>query len=122
MAPETVLTAFHTMWDHFPEPVMLLHRNRTILATNALGRGFGIAVGTRCHQMNPEAGRDHCRDCKANEALKTGRAVTVKSEKGGFPVTAFWVPVEGQPDLYIHFGIGMKALKEASAGAPAREG
>jgi len=23
------------------------------------------------------------------------------------------VLVEGQPDLYIHFGIGMKALKEA---------
>ncbi len=117
MSPENALSAFHSMWDLFPEPVMLLHRNRTILATNDLGRRFGIPVGGRCHQLNPDAGDLHCRQCRANEALRTGQAVTSPSEKNGMPLTAFWIPVQGEADLYIHFGIRTKALREAMTSA-----
>jgi hypothetical protein len=117
LLPETVLSAFHAMWDLFPEPVMLVHKNRTILATNTLGRDFGIPLGSRCHQLNPEAGDHHCRQCRANEALKTGQATTAQTEKNGVPLTAFWIPVQGETDLYIHFGLGTLALYEAAAQA-----
>lgn len=103
------------MWDLFPEPVMLVHKNRTILATNALGQDFGIPLGSRCHELNPEAGDHPCRQCLANEALRTGQATITQTEKDGVPLTAFWVPVQGQADLYIHFGIGTLARYEAKA-------
>ena len=115
MVPDHVLSAFNMMWDLFPEPVMLLHRNRAILATNSLARGMGVPLGIKCHQLNPEAGGDHCQACKANAALNSGKAVVETSEQAGRPIQGYWVPVQGHEDLYLHFGIGMREAAEAAA-------
>jgi len=40
--------------------------------------------------------------------------VVTAPQEGAAPVTGYWVPVQGSPDLDIHFGIGMRALQETA--------
>ena len=105
VTPET-LDAFQQMWGRFPEPVMLVHKSRTILAVNELAKKLGIASGIKCFSRNKEEPgiTDHCRRCQADVALRTGEAVMDKEIVEG--VELFWVPLKGVPDVYLHFGIG----------------
>lgn len=64
-----LIKAFEMMWGSFPEPVMLIHRSRTILATNAVCQQLGAVPGTKCNAVQPEK---HA-GCKANQALDTNR-------------------------------------------------
>lgn len=42
---------FHLFWDNFPFPVMLVHRNRTILDRNKAAEAVGLTTGTRCGEF-----------------------------------------------------------------------
>ncbi len=75
MVEDRILEAFQTMWGPFPEPVMLIHKDRTILASNDLARTMGVPTGAKCFSLNPEAVTTPCRKCKANLALRTHRTV-----------------------------------------------
>ncbi len=107
MVDQNVIEAFHSMWGTFPEPVMLVQKNRNVLAVNDLAKKIGIPTEIKCFSLNPETGgADHCKQCKANEAMRTGEAVVLKSPMNGAEVIGYWVPVKGVSDVYVHFGIG----------------
>jgi len=112
-----ILDAFQTMWGPFPEPVMLVHRDRTVLAVNDLARGIGIPTGIKCHSLNPAGAPDgHCQRCKANLALRTGETVCSEEEMGGKSIRGYWMPLKEAADVYVHFGIGTaEAMARAQA-------
>lgn len=117
-----VINAFQLMWGPFPEPVMLIHKSRTILAVNDYARHMGIPVGAKCYGLNPEVGPadDHCGRCKANLALKTGETVCTEEEMGGRRVIGYWMPLKEVDDVYVHFGIGTaEAMAAARTGGAA---
>jgi len=116
MIEPRILDAFQTMWGPFPEPVMLIQKDRTILAVNDLGRQFGIPAGVKCHSLNKDHGPDgSCRRCKANLALRTGETVCTEELYGETKVIGYWMPLAEAPEIYVHFGIGTaKAMAQAS--------
>ncbi|WP_319582240.1 hypothetical protein [uncultured Pseudodesulfovibrio sp.] len=101
---QSVLDAFDTMWGLYPEPVMLIHACRDVLAVNRRAEELGIGSGIKCHSLYPR--EKTCPGCLANRMLKSGEA----ERKGAlFPQTgrfldSYWVPVKGVSDVYIHFG------------------
>jgi len=100
---QKILDAFHSMWGSFPEPVTLVHKSREVLAVNKACAGIRT-VGTKCStQGGPEAHRG----CKANKALASGQATYSKQDVNGKPVIAYWLPVENEPDIFVHFGVGI---------------
>lgn len=116
MVEQQILDAFQMMWGPFPEPVMLVHKNRTVLAVNELARSAGVPIGIKCFSLNPAIGDDdHCKECKANSALKSGNAVRSQALVAGKQVIAYWIPLKETPDIYIHFGI--ETAKSMAAGA-----
>lgn len=111
---EQLIKSFELMWGKFPEPVMLIHRSRTILSVNECCKMYGGVTGVKCNAVNPEK---HI-GCKANEALDSNETRRADTKIGEIQVTSFWVPVSGVPDYFIHFGLGgldaIKALQAAS--------
>jgi hypothetical protein len=99
-----VLDSFHMMWDMFPGPVMLIHASRTILAVNQVAAGLGISAGITCHSLS--ASDAPCKGCLAAKALRQGAGIrnTAWSQKSRKFMDAFWSPVAGEKDLYVHFG------------------
>ncbi|HVJ06617.1 MAG TPA: hypothetical protein VM578_13165 [Candidatus Saccharimonadales bacterium] len=118
MVEQRILDSFQTMWGPFPEPVMLVHKSRTILAVNDLARTIGIPAGVKCFSLNPEVGvgENHCGRCKANLALKTGETVTTREAMGDKTVLGYWMPLAEAPDVYVHFGIGTAEIMAAAKG------
>ncbi len=106
MDNERILDAFEQMWGPFPEPVMLIHKDRTILAVNTLARTAGCSTGVKCFSLNPEAVTSTCKDCKANLALRERRTVCIDTVQNGNRIIGYWMPLTEAPDLYVHFGVG----------------
>ncbi len=93
---------FHLFWDNYPSPVMLVYKDRTILDRNKVAEAVGCVPGTRCIDSGkPE---DH-RQCLANQALEesVGKRLVAYSEQLGMVVDGYWVPLAGEPDIYLHF-------------------
>ncbi len=108
MVAQQVIDAFHMMWGPFPEPVMLVHKSRKILAVNDAGRAAGIPVGVTCSSLNPENETDgHCRQCRALEALRSREPRTSPAVTGGRPMKGYWLPLRDAPDIYVHFGVSI---------------
>lgn len=103
MVDATVIDAFQLMWGNFPEPVMLVHQNRAILAVNEACSKFGGEVGIKCSSIG--APENH-KGCLANQALASRQATYSKNQANGKPVIAFWIPIADHPDILVHFGIG----------------
>ena len=106
MVEQSILDSFHTMWGAFPEPVMLIHKSRTILAVNDIARAIGIAAGIKCFSLNPETGDHYCDRCEANLAVETCKTVCSEISIDGKRIIGYWMPLKEAPDVYVHFGIG----------------
>jgi hypothetical protein len=106
MVDQKILDAFQTMWGPFPEPVMLVHKSRTILALNDFARNIGVQVGIKCFSLNPEAGNSCCKQCKANLALREQRTICTEESQNGHRVIGYWMPLKEEKDVYVHFGVG----------------
>lgn len=93
---------FHVFWDNFPFPVMLVYKDRTIIDRNKAGEDMGCVPGTRCSDSGKK--EDH-RGCLANQALQeqTAKRVVAYAENLGMVVDGYWVPLAGEPDIYLHF-------------------
>lgn len=102
--PDGVIDAFHLMWGHFPEPVTLVHKSREVVAVNrCIAEKGKLLPGMICAQTgNPEMHKG----CRGNRALATGRAAYSFNTFGGKDIIGFWVPLDGCPDYFVHFGIG----------------
>ena len=106
MVDQGVVDAFQLMWGPFPEPVLLVHESRTILAVNDSARAGGVPVGVKCSSLNPETkGDSHCKQCRAFEALRSGEAMSRSSVVGGRLMKGYWMPLKGVEGVYVHFGI-----------------
>ncbi len=116
MVEANVINAFNMMWDPFPEPVMLVHKSRTILAVNAAAQAAGVPVGVKCSSLNPENKTDgHCRQCRALEALRSNSALEKFTVASGRHVKGYWLPLKDVSDVYIHFGVTLNDAIEAAA-------
>ncbi len=105
MTEQKMLDAFQMMWGPFPEPVLLVHKNRTILAVNDLARSVGIPVETKCFSLNPEARGAACKHCKANLALWERCTICIEETQNGRRIIGYWMPLKDE-DIYVHFGVG----------------
>lgn len=101
---EEIRRNFHLFWDNFPAPVMLVHKDRTIIEANKAGQEVGCPVGTRCIDLGE---KKHHAGCRANKALqeKTGVHEVCFVEHLGQVVDGYWVPLADASDLYVHFAI-----------------
>jgi hypothetical protein len=108
-----LVEAFQLMWGNFPDPMMLVHRDRTILAANS---AWPAAVtGTKCFSNNPDPNNvdnNACKACQANKALKLGAAVVCDGDVGGGKrVRGYWIPLKGSSEVFLH---GYASLDSAS--------
>lgn len=119
MTDQNTLDAFQTMWGMFPEPVLLVQKDRTILAVNRLAAQLGVQAGIRCFTLNPAHDpQSVCQRCRANQALQSQQAVCESTPDG---IRGYWIPVENQSDLYIHFGIGTAEAFAQAQATPSQE-
>lgn len=105
MNEEQVIQAFHAMWDNFPEPVTLIKKNRDIYAVNTKAASFGLKGGAvmKCSQVgSPE---QH-KGCRCNEAADEKKAVYVQYQTAFGKSFGYWIPVAGNEEFIIHFGVG----------------
>lgn len=104
MIKNETLNAFNAMWGQHPSPVLMLRTNRDIVAVNEAGKLLGIPEGIKCFQL---AGQSSiCDKCKGNAAIKENkgkRAAAWQSKRNMF-VDTYWIPVQGETGLFIHFG------------------
>jgi hypothetical protein len=105
---EKLIEAFHLMFDHFPEGAQLTHKSKRIMALNPACKAAGKEVGMVCARHGPPEAH---RGCLANKAMKSQKTTWVTRPKtipdGQEPV-AFWLPVAGYPDFFIHFAVGYR--------------
>lgn len=99
---DEVFKSFHLFYDNFPFPVMLIHKDRTILAVNTTAEQEGLSTGVRCMDTGK---REHHEGCLANQALaeQTAKRLVGYFEPREAVLDAYWVPLAGSDDLYLHF-------------------
>ena len=95
--------AFHKMWDAFPHLVLLLERDRTIVASNRVAKQRGAVPGLKCYEW---AGAEAIHPtCKGNVALNQQDAQRNVANYQGRVLDSYWLPVGGSPDLMLHFSV-----------------
>lgn len=106
---ESVFEAFHLMWGNFPAEVTLVRKNREVVAVNkALQASGRIKPGMFCSR---EGSPDDHKNCKANKALEACRPEHIYFMAGENPAVAFWVPLAGSNDLFVHFLVDTGSFK-----------
>jgi|GEM_PF-2339873 len=117
--------SFDLMWETFPDKVLLLNRDRTVVRANRAGRAAGAGPGRRCFEL---AGREKvCPHCRAEEALSKGQAVAWSGPSRGRYFCAYWIPLTRPAGWYVHFAVNISPfvrpeLLAASPEEPGREG
>nr|NJM03946.1 hypothetical protein [Desulfobacula sp.] len=103
--PEHVIESFHLMWGMFPENVMLVHKSRQVMAINKAAEAMAfIKPGMSCAQIGPP--QSH-KGCLADKALSSGEAKFVHIPLPDGEAVGFWVPLEGYPEFFLHFNVGL---------------
>jgi len=105
MIDQKVIEAFHMMWDSFPAPVRLIHKNKTVLAVNEVAQNMGMKTEVPCFAIGtPEAHKG----CKANEAISSSKAQILNADSQRIK---YWLPVKDCPDVYVHYTITIDPAK-----------
>jgi hypothetical protein len=103
MIDSKVVEAFQLMWGRFPDPAMLVRKNREIIAVNEACRKAGRGEGTNCASYGtPESHQG----CLANQALANQQPAFRKKSRGEKEIIAYWLPLAGYPEVFVHFVIG----------------
>ncbi len=104
--PQEVLNAFHLMWGNFPEGVSLVHKSKQVMAVNKAMEKMGVVrPGMNCAKVgSPEVHKG----CLANKALASGEAAFVPLPLPGRDAVSFWIPLDGYPDFFLHFSVGLR--------------
>lgn len=99
-----VLRAFEMMWGLHPSPVLLIHKSREVLAVNQAATSLGVAAGIRCYSLYPSD--KPCPGCLANKALNQCKGIreTAYAPSRKLFIDGFWIPVIGEPEVYVHYG------------------
>ena len=96
-----VLKAFHLMWDAFPSQALLVTRDRTVVACNQAATKRGFQPGMKCFQLSADRIHKHCL---ANPALEegAGQQTVVYSPVTKKVNNSIWLPLAGEPNLFVH--------------------
>ena len=103
MLDQSIVDAFYAMWDTFPDPAIVIGRDKVIVAANAAARKTGRIEGTVCATVPPPEGHS---GCKAMEALRSGQSAWLKKKGKHGDVIAYWLPIKGHPEYLLHFSLG----------------
>jgi hypothetical protein len=102
-----LIETFHLMFDHFPECVQLAHKSFLVIAVNSVASIIGRDVGMICAKHgSPEAHKGCTAQKTVREHKATWKAIPA-TEAGKLGTVAFWLPIDGYPDFYLHFGVGV---------------
>ncbi len=93
---------FHLFTDNFPFPVMLIHKDRTILEVNKTAEDQGYPTGVRCVEMGK---KKYHKVCLANQALteQSAKRLVAYFDFRGAVLDTYWIPLAGSDDLFLHF-------------------
>lgn len=98
---QQLISAFHLMWDNFPEPVCMTHKSFEVVAVNPACKLINREPGMICiKQGSPEAHKG----CLAQKALKEQKTEYVRKESNGVETLTYWLTIDGYPDYFIHLG------------------
>lgn len=103
MTSEEIIQAFHSMWDNFPEAVMITQKSREIIAVNKKAAEFGLAPGIKCSSVGKP---ENHKGCQCNAACDTGEPVFCTYEGNFGKAYGYWIPIPEKPEWIIHFGVG----------------
>ena len=117
---QKVIEAFHLMYDHFPEPATLVHKSRQVMAANPACKLIGREPGMICAKQGSSEAH---QGCLAGEVIKSQKArfrrIAIRTPEK-IDITAFWLPIDGYPDFYIHFAVSaMPQSGQCAAGTKA---
>ncbi len=112
------------LMDSLPYPAMLIRKDRKIIMANKVATELGVEVGSYCwdtfgkQASISDEDKDYykknstvplkgikCSFCRADEALKSQRAINVKIPAGEVNYDTFWVPLTD--DVYLHYAIAL---------------
>ena len=103
MTDSEIISAFHAMWDNFPEPVTITQRSREMIAVNKAAEKAGLKPGIKCSSIGrPE---DH-KGCLCNKAIDTRQTIAVTYEGPYGKAYGYWMPIPERPEWIIHFSVG----------------
>lgn len=99
---DEILSNFHLFYDNFPAPVILVHKDRTILAMNKTAETAGYQIGIRCVDMGK---KEHHKACLANKALSEQAATRLVAyfDFAGAVLDSYWIPLAGNNELFVHY-------------------
>ena len=118
--------------DSIPHPALLVSRSRKIKALNRVAREMGAKEGDRCwygmfrlETIPPEQRsrfstcatpfpETKCRFCRADEAFRTGEAVSAEVSAIGKIWVVWWVPIDS--DTYLHYGLDITERRQFENG------
>lgn len=110
MEQQKIIESFHMMWDNFPEPVLLIQKNRQIYAVNQKAAGFGLNTQMRCIDNGT---LEQHKGCLCNRAADEKRTVCVTYDaSNGSKAYGYWMPVAGAEEYILHFGVGAFSIPE----------
>ena len=103
---EKLIEAFHLMFDHFPEGVQLAHKSKRVVAVNPACQFIGRTVGMICASHGPAEAHKGCLAHKTVKKHAASWKIGPQANPGGQSPVVFWLPIDGYPDYFIHFGVG----------------
>ena len=98
---EKLIQSFHETWENFPGQARLVDKNHHVIAVNAFAKKNGRTPGEICAAFG--APESH-RGCRKAEALQTGEG---KLDRPFAERVRGWVPLEGWPDVVVHFSLAV---------------
>ena len=111
MKDEELIQAFHVMWNDFPEAVMIIKKDREIIAVNSKATDFGLKPGMKCSSVgSPE---QH-KGCLCNRAADSKQTVAITYQGPFGKAYGYWIPISERPEWIIHFGVGSTFAYEES--------
>ena len=96
---EELIRAFHLTWDAFPGTSRLIDKGNHVLAVNQAAAAAGLTEGQVCAKIG--APESH-RGCRKALALSTRTAQVDRPIENKIRA---WVPVEGYPEVVVHFSV-----------------
>ncbi len=106
---EELIRAFHLTWDGFPGMARLISKDNCVLASNRAAEAAGLTAGQICSKMGPPESHKGCRKALA---LSTDTAQVDRPVENRIRA---WVPVNGYPDIVVHFSIVLPEWQQSGS-------
>ena len=105
-----LVESFKQMWDNYPAPVLLADKSHDIISCNKVATKQGFDKVKKCYHFAGQ--KKICSYCKAANCLKEQKTCVDHrfSEKLQKFMSSYWIPIDGAPDLFIHFANDISEL------------